>query len=314
MEEKLIKDLGIEFFPIKCGKLRRYFSWENYLDFFKFIIGIFQSYFLIRKIKPDLLFSKGGYVSLPVVIGAYLRSVPVYIHESDLSPGLANKISSKFADKIFLSFPESKDYFSKFKGEIIVTGTPIREELFQGNKEKALKFLKFESKKPILFIIGGSLGASQINNLVKNSFKELCEKFNIVHQSGSGKSLALKDPSYREFPFIKEEFSDILAVSDLVVSRAGSNSLFEMALLRKKAVIIPMEAGRGDQVENAEIFSKELSWPVLKGEISVQDFLKSISIAMSEKIKASDKFKNGAETISLNILKNENSNKWKSLN
>jgi UDP-N-acetylglucosamine--N-acetylmuramyl-(pentapeptide) pyrophosphoryl-undecaprenol N-acetylglucosamine transferase len=310
LEERLINEFAssfekngkICFYPIYCGKLRRYFSWQNFSDFFRFLAGIWQSFFIIGKIKPNILFSKGGFVSLPVVLGAYLRRVPIFVHESDLSPGLANRLSFRFAKIIFLSFEESKKYLKKFKGEICISGTPVREEVLKGSKERASKLLAFKNNLKTIFFIGGSTGAMQINKLIEDNFMELKEKFNIIHQSGEGKNIKIKDDNYRQFSYIKDEFADFLALSDIVVSRAGANSLFELALLKKKALIIPMESGRGDQILNADIFSKKMGWPVLKGKIKSKDFLDSIKMALENTRNECDYFKNGSVRISEKIL------------
>jgi UDP-N-acetylglucosamine--N-acetylmuramyl-(pentapeptide) pyrophosphoryl-undecaprenol N-acetylglucosamine transferase len=182
IEEKMVNEVGVRFYPIYCGKLRRYFSWQNFSDFFKFIAGIFQSFFIIGKTSPDLVFSKGGFVSLPVVIAAFLRRVPVFLHESDVTPGLANKIALRMCEVAFLSFEESKKYLKKFKGKIVVSGSPIREDVLNGSAEKAKRFLGFKKEKPVLFVVGGSTGSKQINDLVFEAKDELEKKFNIIHQ------------------------------------------------------------------------------------------------------------------------------------
>lgn len=303
----MVKEFGVKFYPIYCGKLRRYFSFQNFLDFFKFLAGIFQSFMIIGKIKPDIVFSKGGFVSLPVVIGAFFRRVPSFIHESDLSPGLANRISFRMCKKAFLSFEESKKYLKNFKGEIIVSGSPVREEIVSGNSERALKSLKFGDKKPIIFVIGGSTGAKQINDLIFEAKDQLLKNFNIIHQCGSGKILEINDKGYRAFGFIKEEYFDFLALSDLVVSRAGANALFELAIAKKKALIIPMGSGRGDQLQNAKLFSKKIGWEVLSGNISVKDFVKSVKIASENKNLRFESFQNGTKIIADKLIENENS-------
>lgn len=303
----MVKDAGVKFYPIYCGKLRRYFSFQNFLDFFKVLAGIFQSFFIIGKISPDIVFSKGGFVSLPVVVGAYLRGVPSYIHESDLSPGLANRISVRMCKKVFLSFEESRNYLRKFKGEIIVSGSPVRDEILNGNRERALKSLKLEEKKPVIFVIGGSTGAKQINDLIFESADEILKTFNIIHQCGSGKMLEIKNKGYRAFGFIKEEYFDFIALADLVVTRAGANALFELAIAKKKALVIPMESGRGDQAENAKLFSKKIGWKVLRGNISVKDFVNSIKIVSENKNLTFKDFENGTTIIADKLLKNENS-------
>lgn len=298
----MVTDFGIDFFPIHCGKLRRYFSFQNFLDFFKFFIGIFQSFIIIGEIKPDVVFSKGGFVGLPVVIGAFFRRKKCFIHESDLTPGLANRISLKFCDKVFVSFIETKKFIKKFKGEIIFSGSPVREEIFHANKENAEKILNFKNKKPIIFVIGGSTGAKQLNDLISKSAKVLFKEFNIIHQFGKNKKIDINNESYRGFDFIKEEYFDFLALSDLVISRAGANALFELEVAKKNALIIPMESGRGDQVLNAQIFGDKIGWTILKGNFEVKDFIESINISIAKQNLNFSKFKNATKLIADKLM------------
>ncbi len=298
--------------------MRRYFSFENFIDFFKVPIGIFQSYFILRKWKPDIVFSKGGYVSLPVILGARLLKIKIIIHESDVIPGLANKIASRFADIICLSFQESKKYFKKSSSKIEITGNPIRKKLLNGKKEKALEFTNFNTDKPIILVIGGSQGSEQINKLLLKSLNQLLEKFQIIHVCGVGKKWNKNElgkykinenllNSFKQIEFAGEELGDLFAVSDLVISRAGANTLAEIALNKKKALIIPLgkDFSRGDQIINADIFAKKTGWEVLKGEIKKEDFVNGILNAYKNEFNEKSDFKNGTDEIIKLFLEKE---------
>lgn len=258
IERKLIEDTGIKYHPISSGKLRRYFDIKNFTDPFKVIKGLAEAFSIIRKEKPDVVFSKGGFVAVPVVIAASMLKVPVVAHESDITPGLANKLSQPYVSKLCVTFPESIKYVKDNKG--VVTGTPIREELFNGNAENALKFLNFSGRKPVILIMGGSLGSKVINESIRNNLDLLTRKYDIVHLCGKGNlddSLKGKE-GYRQFEYINEELKDIMALSSMIITRGGSNSLFEILALNKPNIIIPLSraASRGDQILNAASFEK----------------------------------------------------------
>lgn len=257
IEKQIIEGLGTTpYHPIPSGKFRRYFDLKNLKDPFKVIQGVFKSYSVIRKRKPSLIFSKGGFVSVPVVLGGWLNRVPVIIHESDMTPGLANKLSMPFATKICLTFPESLKHLSGEKA--VHTGPPIREELFKGNARKALRLCDFHSAKPVLLVMGGSLGSVKINGMVRDSLEKLLQHFQIVHLCGKGHVNSELESlrGYRQFEYLQSEMPDILALADVVVCRAGSNSIFELLALNKPMVLIPLtkQASRGDQILNAESF------------------------------------------------------------
>lgn len=251
---------------ISSGKLRRYFSWKNFTDPFRVVRGLFQARRVMREVKPAAVFSKGGFVSVPVVIAAHGKHIPVVTHESDYTPGLANKINAKFADKICVTFEDTLAHVSA-KG--VHTGTPIRPELYQGDKERGLAFLGFDDKKPVLLIMGGSLGASVVNDAVRAALPKLLISYDIVHLCGKGKvEERLNQPGYRQFEYVNEELPDVLAATDVVVSRAGANAVFEFLALSKPALLIPLprSASRGDQILNAGYFARKGFAMVLEQE------------------------------------------------
>ena len=259
MEEELIKKCGIPYYGISSGKLRRYFDKKNFSDIFKVIKGIFQAKHLIHKIKPDVVFSKGGFVAVPVVIGAHMNKVNVVCHESDITPGLANKIAMPFAKAVCTTFPEAVKHIKDDKG--IYTGTPIRDMLFTGSREKGLKICDFSGNKPVMLIMGGSQGSVKVNNSIRELLNKLLPKYDIVHLCGKGNvDESLKDRAgYKQFEYISDELPDIFAMSDFVVSRAGSNAICEFLALHKPMLLIPLgkNASRGDQILNAQSFKKQ---------------------------------------------------------
>lgn len=258
IEKKLVEDLDqIDYYGISSGKLRRYFDWKNIKDPFKVIKGIFQAYRCIRRIKPDVVFSKGGFVSVPVIVGARLSGVPVVSHESDMTPGLANKISLPFVKKVCMTFPETKQYLSSEKA--VHVGPVVRKELKQGNVTRGLSYCDFIRDKPVLLVMGGSLGAQQINQVVRNSLDSLLSTFQIVHICGKGQmDTSIQLRGYKQFEYVNEGLPDLFAITDLVISRAGSNAIFEFLALQKPMLLIPLsdDQSRGDQILNAESFEK----------------------------------------------------------
>ena len=251
---------------ISSGKLRRYFSSKNFTDPFRVMRGLFQARRVMREVKPAAVFSKGGFVSVPVVIAAHGKHIPVVTHESDYTPGLANKINAKFADKICVTF---EDTLAHVGAKGVHTGTPIRPELYQGDKERGLAFLGFNDKKPVLLIMGGSLGASVVNDAVRAALPKLLISYDIVHLCGKGKvEERLNQPGYRQFEYVNEALPDVLAATDVVVSRAGANAVFEFLALSKPALLIPLprSASRGDQILNAGYFARKGFAMVLEQE------------------------------------------------
>lgn len=275
------------FYGIPSGKLRRYFSFQNFFDIFKIIAGFFASFFILLKIKPCVLFSKGGFVSVPPCFAAKILKIPVYTHECDFTPGLATKINSKSAKKILLSYNETKDFLSdSAKKKSFVTGNPVRPVFYSANSKKGLEFLGIKTKKkPILLVVGGSLGAMQLNNLVKENIQWLCENFIVVHQTGAKnvqdsqiteQSDEIKE-NYKPYPFIYKEMPDVIACADVVVSRAGANSIWECSVLSKAMILVPLcgSGTRGDQEANAEFFEKSGAAVVLGKDKATAENLKS---------------------------------------
>lgn len=259
IEKKLIEELGISYSGISSGKFRRYMSAKNLSDPFRVIKGYSEAKSIIKDYKPDIVFSKGGFVSVPVVLAARRYKLPVIIHESDMTPGLANKIAIPSATKVCHNFPETAEYLPK--GKSVLTGSPIRAELLKGDKLNGLKMCDFTSGKPIIMVIGGSLGAVAVNNAVREALPELTADFQIVHLCGKGKtdeSLNNKT-GYKQFEYIKDELKDLFAMSDIIISRAGANAICEIAALKKPSILIPLSANasRGDQILNANSFKKQ---------------------------------------------------------
>lgn len=259
IERELIEKIDeITYYPISTGKLRRYMSIENMKDPFRVIKGIGEAWNIIRKTKPNVIFSKGGFVSVPVVVAARFRRVPTIIHESDLSPGLANKIATPFAKKILTTFPETVDFIKK-KNTVYV-GPIIREELFQGSKEAGYQLTKLSKKKKVLLIIGGSSGSEKINKAIRNILPQLLPTYQVVHLCGKGNvDESINYEGYVQFEYVNEELKDIFAITDYVVSRAGANAIFELLALQIPMLLIPLPLGasRGDQIENAKSFAKK---------------------------------------------------------
>lgn len=288
IEKEIITKENIPYFSISSGKLRRYFDIKNFTDPFKVLKGVMDASRILSKEKPDVIFSKGGFVTVPVVIAASMKKIPVISHESDLTPGLANKIASPFCDKLCVTFPESLKYIKDNKGEL--TGTPIREELLKGNKEKGKKFCNFKEEKKVLMIVGGSLGSKNINDNIRKILKEILRDYNVIHLCGKGnldKSLeGVK--GYNQYEYISEELPDLMALSDLVISRAGANTIFELLALRKLNILIPLSANasRGDQVLNANSFEKSGFSKVIKEEeLTSEVLLNSIKEVTKNKEK-----------------------------
>lgn len=258
IESKLIADMGIPYYGISSGKLRRYIDLKNMSDPFKVIKGLGQARHLLKKIKPDVVFSKGGFVSVPVVVAAKSRKIPCVIHESDMTPGLANKICIPCAARVCTNFPETLKHLPPEKA--VLTGSPIRQELFHGDREKGLAFCGFHDRKPVILIIGGSLGAVAVNTAVRNILPELLKDFQVIHLCGKDKIDAslTGTPGYIQYEYIKEELSDLMAASDIMISRAGANAICEILALRKPNILIPLsaQASRGDQILNAASFEK----------------------------------------------------------
>lgn len=284
-DEGIEKELIGEAFPhvpfngIASGKLRRYFSMKNFTDPFKVLAGVMQAFRIIKKVKPQVIFSKGGFVSVPVVMAAKLASVPVVIHESDVTPGLANKIALPFASHVFTIFEETLKHLPQEKATC--TGSIIRPELFKGEKARGLSFCGFTTLKPVLLVMGGSLGSVVLNEALRKNLPELLKQFYIIHLCGKGhydQALAAM-PGYKQFEYVTTELPDLLHAADFIVSRAGSNSIFEFLALHKPMLLVPLSAqkSRGDQILNANLFKKQGYAEVLQEEeLTKESFLKSV--------------------------------------
>ena len=279
IERKLIEEIGIPYYGISSGKLRRYFDVKNFSDPFRVIKGYFQATKLMKKLKPDIVFSKGGFVAVPVVLAAKHSHIPAIIHESDMTPGLANKLSIPSATKICCNFPETMSHLPE--GRAVLTGSPIRQELLTGNKLAGLKFCGFTANKPVILVIGGSLGAVAVNNAIRKILPELLKSFQVIHLCGKDKTDASLNnlEGYVQFEYIKQELADLFAAADICVSRAGANAICELLALKKPNLLIPLSANpsRGDQILNAESFRRQGFSEVLsEEEITPELLLKTI--------------------------------------
>ena len=285
IEHNLISEYkDIEYYSIKSGKLRRYLDVKNLSDPFRVLYAIGQSANIIRTLKPEILFSKGGFVSVPVVIGAWLNSVPIIIHESDLTPGLANRIATKFAKKVCTTFPDTVSLFKDEKA--IHTGTPIRKELLEGSKALGFNICNFNNKKPVILIMGGSLGAVSINRAIRSILNRLTAKFQVIHICGRGNvDNGFKSyPGYVQFEYVGEELAHLMAICDIVISRAGANAIYEFLALKKPSLLIPLplSASRGDQLDNAKSFEKQGFSKVLFQEDMTDETLYSSILELYE--------------------------------
>lgn len=279
IEKEMIEREEIPYYGVSGGKLRRYRSLKNLSDPFRVLAGIFQSIRVLRRVKPDILFSKGGFVAVPPVLAAFFCRVPIIIHESDYSPGLATKISSKVAKIICLTFEDTARYLPKKM--TVPTGTPIRKRLQHGEKEKGYAFTGFTDKKPVILVMGGSQGSKAINQALLQVLPELTKEYQIIHLVGKGNAdnMPIEQEGYRCYEFLSEELADAFAITDFVISRAGSNAIFEFLALKKPMLLIPLplSASRGDQILNAEYFAKKGYALVLpQEEISADRLLEAV--------------------------------------
>lgn len=305
MEKALIEKEGIPYYGISSGKLRRYFDVKNLTDPFRVMKGFTEAKALLKELKPDVVFSKGGFVTVPVVTAAGRLHIPTICHESDMTPGLANRLSFPSATRVCCTFEETAAHLPV--GKAVVTGSPIRAELLKGNITKALTYTGFHGDKPVLLIIGGSLGATHINEAIRRILPSLLRDFDVIHICGKGKL----DPTlhsqegYVQYEFVSKELRDLFALSDVVVSRAGSNAICELLALHKPNLLIPLSAAasRGDQILNARSFEKK-GYSILLEEENMTDalLLQSIKNLYSNRedyIKAMENAseKNAVETI-----------------
>lgn len=305
IERKLAEQYHIPYYGISSGKLRRYFDWKNFSDPFKVLKGYRQARTLLKKLHPDVVFSKGGFVSVPVVMAAKHRKIPAIIHESDITPGLANKLAIPNAWKVCCNFPETLKYLPAEKA--VLTGSPIRKELLSGNRLHGLTYCHFKPDKPVILIIGGSSGSQFINEIVRGLLPELLEKYQVLHLCGKGNlEQSLNNTAgYAQFEYANQELSDLFAAADIVISRAGANAICELLALRKPNILIPLSANasRGDQILNARSFERQGYSIVMEEEqldsAALSDAIHNLFENRSQYVKAmaeSEQF-NSVETV-----------------
>lgn len=305
IEKELIEQFAIPYHGISTGKLRRYFSVQNFTDPFRVLKGLDEARKLVKILKPDVIFSKGGFVSVPVVLAAKKRRVPTIIHESDMTPGLANKISIPAATKVCCNFPETLSLLPE--GKAVLTGSPIRQELLSGDKYQAREFLHFTSDKPVIMVVGGSLGAVAVNEAVRQILPELLKSYQVIHLCGKGKvDESLKRlEGYVQFEYIKEELRHLFAFTDIVISRAGANAICELLALHKPNLLIPLSANasRGDQILNARSFERQGFSVVLEEEeLNNELLINAINTLYENRNSYIDAMKNSSQQNSIDTI------------
>ena len=265
LEEGLVAPLGIPYHAVEAGKLRRYFSLENLVDAVRIPVGILQAWRLLADIRPVVVFSKGGFVSFPVVVGAWLNRIPVVAHESDFTPGLANRLVQRFATTLCVNFDDTRAEHAN----VVVTGTPLRRELLHGERARGRQLLGIGANRPVLLVVGGSLGAARLNEVLRAALGRLLVSYEVVHVCGAGKVDASLGTlrGYVQREYVSQGWGDIIAAADLVVSRAGANALYEWLALRKPHLLVPLSraASRGDQIENAA-YTESRGWSMVLAE------------------------------------------------
>ncbi len=306
----LDSSLNVKYYPISSGKLRRELNFENVKDVFKVSKGILEANSLIKKIKPDVIFSKGGYVVVPVVLAGKTHKIPVVIHESDYTPGLANKIAIPFAKTVCTSFESTKNFIKK--ATVVHTGPPIREEIKNGIYETGEKLCSFKNKKPVLMLMGGSLGAKKLNETLREALsKSLLNDYNVIHLTGKGNlDKSLTYDNYKQFDYVGDEMAHLFSYADYVITRGGANAIFELLLIKKPHIIIPLslKASRGDQIQNAKEFSeKGYSKVIFEEDLNVSLLIDELSDLAKNSNKYIDKMSSykGSNTLDMivNIIK-----------
>lgn len=278
--ELIAKFANVRYYAIETGKLRRYFSWDNFKDAMRVPLGILQAIRIVHKEKPDVIFSKGGFVSFPVVVAGYINRCPkIFMHESDVTPGLANKMSLPFIDTFFTTFPETKKYVQNPK-KVNYVGPVLSDRLDNGDAEHGRSMCFFNKDKPVIMFVGGSLGAKSINNAVIKNLETLLNKYQIIHICGKGQTSAAKCEGYASFEFVDKEFKDLMALADVVISRSGSNAIFELLSQKKPMLLIPLPgtASRGEQTLNAQSFRKQGFAEVIKDEDITTDLVAAVDL------------------------------------
>lgn len=308
IEKRLIEEQGVPYYGISSGKLRRYFNPKNFSDPFRVIKGYGQSIKLLKKIKPDVVFSKGGFVSVPVVLAAKFCRIPAIIHESDITPGLANKLAIPGAVKVCCNFPETLNYLPKEKA--VLTGSPIRQELLKGTADAGRTYCKFpEASKPVILIIGGSSGSRAINNTVRELLPQLLPDYNVIHLCGKGNldTSLTQTAGYLQLEYANQELADLFALSDLVISRAGANAICELLALHKPNILIPLSANasRGDQILNANSFQAQgFSYVLEEENLSPETLRSAITHVIAEKESYISAMKNSQTRDSIETIVN----------
>lgn len=305
IEKKLIEEQGIPYYGISSGKLRRYLDIKNFTDPFRILKGCHEARQLMKRLKPDIVFSKGGFVSVPVVFAARHFHIPVIIHESDMTPGLANKLSIPYATKVCCNFPETMKHLPE--GKAVLSGSPIRAELTQGSRAIGLAFAGLTDKRPVICIIGGSQGSAAINQAIRSVLSKLLTEYQVIHICGKGNlDPALNHTSgYAQFEYIKNELKDVFAASDLIISRAGANAICEILALRKPNILIPlsMAASRGDQILNAASYEKQGFSKVIPEEsLNSSTLISAIREVYAERDKYIHAMENSIQTDGIQII------------
>ena len=299
IERRLIEDAGIPYDGISSGKLRRYFDIKNFSDPLRVLKGYGQAKRLMKQYRPDIVFSKGGFVSVPVVLAAKHYKIPVIIHESDMTPGLANKICIPAAQKVCCNFPETLNYLPKDKA--VLSGSPIREELLTGDRLSGLQYAGLSANRPVILVIGGSLGSVTVNHAIRSILPKLLPQFQIIHICGKGNldESLIGTSGYVQYEYVDKPLRHLFAAADLIISRAGANSICEILALRKPNILIPLSAAasRGDQILNANSFAKQGFSTVLEEEVLTSETLYQ---AVSETYKNRISFIEAMEKSTLN--------------
>ena len=284
IERDIVAATGVPYHALPTGKLRRYLSLENLLDVFRVLAGIVAGWRLARRLRPDVVFSKGGFVSVPVVVGARLAGIPVLAHESDCSPGLATRLVARYVAAVCTNFPDTRVPGAR---RIVHTGTPLRAGLLQGSRRAGLEYAELTGNCPVLLVVGGSLGSAALNARVRVALPDLLERFEVMHICGRGNlSPELAQPGYAQFEFVAEPYADLLAAADVVVSRAGANGLLELLQAGKPTLLVPLgtAASRGDQIENAHwAVGQGLARQVLEAELDTARLLAELDAVLAQR-------------------------------
>ena len=305
IEKQMMTDAEIPYFGIATGKFRRNLDPKNITDVHNVFKGAREAAKFLKEYKPDIVFSKGGYVAVPVVRAAKMLNIPVIIHESDLTPGLANKLCFRAANKICCNFPETLEYLPKEKA--VLSGSPIRAELLSGSREEGLRFAGFTGEKPMLLMIGGSSGARKLNEVLRAALPELTKDYDVLHIAGKGNlDESFSDtPGYRQFEFISAELKDVFAAADIVFSRAGANSITELLALCKPNLLVPLpkESSRGDQILNAASFRKQgYSMVLEQAELTPEKLVEALKELSAKKEDYIAAMKKAGENSGVNVI------------